>query len=158
MATHLPLQKKFSFNWGHSIILAFVLFMAFIGSFVYRVQSNSKYDNELVVDEYYKHDVHFGDELALFQNAQKLPHQPQIAVVAEGVQVTFPADIDTKNIQGKMSFYRPSDKKLDFEWPFSESGPTLLIPKSKLAGGLWDITLYWQNKNQSFAVKQTIYY
>lgn len=158
MSTDLPLKNKFTFNWGHSIVLAFVLFMTFIGSFVYRVQSNAKYDNELVVDDYYKHDVHFGDELAQFQNAQKLANKPQIEAVAEGIQVTFPAEMNTQNIQGKMSFYRPSDKKLDFEWPFSKSGPTLLIPKSKLAGGLWDITLTWQNEGKSYAVKQTIYY
>jgi nitrogen fixation protein FixH len=158
MAAELPLKNKFSFNWGQSIVLAFVLFMTFIGSFVYRVQSNSKYDNELVVDEYYKHDVHFGDEFVQFQNAQKLASKPQIEKVAEGIQVTFPAEMDTQNIQGKMSFYRPSDKKLDFEWPFSKSSPTLLIPKSKLAGGLWDITLSWQNEGKPYAVKQTIYY
>jgi nitrogen fixation protein FixH len=158
MATELHIKPKFSLNWGHSIVLAFVLFMTFIGSFVYRVQSDSKYDNELVVDEYYKHDVHFGDELIQFQNAQNLAQKPQISTTAEGVLVTFPAEIASQNIQGKMSFYRPSDKKLDFEWPFSKSGPTLLIPKSKLAGGLWDITLSWQNDGKSYAVKQTIYY
>ena len=39
-------------NWGTAIILAFGLFMTFILYFVFKVQSNSKYDNELVVDEY----------------------------------------------------------------------------------------------------------
>ena len=41
-------------NWGTGIIIAFGLFMAFILSFVYKVQSNQKYDNELVTEEYYK--------------------------------------------------------------------------------------------------------
>jgi hypothetical protein len=46
--------------------------MAFILYFVIKVQSNSKYDNELVVEEYYKHDAKFGDEMIRVQNAHDL--------------------------------------------------------------------------------------
>ena len=42
------------FNWGTGVIIGFGTFMAFILSFVFLVQSNSKYDNELVADDYYK--------------------------------------------------------------------------------------------------------
>jgi hypothetical protein len=49
--------------------------MAFILYFVInKVQSNSKYDNELVVEEYYKHDAKFGDEIRV-QNAHDLTQE-----------------------------------------------------------------------------------
>ena len=35
-------------------------------------------------------------------------------------------------------------KKLDFEIPISLSSPHLLIPKSNLASGLWDISIDWE--------------
>ena len=38
-------------NWGTGIVIAFALFISFILYFVFSVQSNSKYDNELVVEE-----------------------------------------------------------------------------------------------------------
>ena len=41
-------------NWGTGIVIAIVLFMGFILFFVLSVQANHKYDNELVVEEYYK--------------------------------------------------------------------------------------------------------
>ena len=47
-------------------------------------------------------------------------------------------------INGKVSFYRPSSQKLDFEIPISLSSPHLLIPKSNLASGLWDISIDWE--------------
>jgi hypothetical protein len=50
-------------NWGTGIAIAIALFMAFILYFVIKVQSNSKYDNELVVEEYYKHDAVFEQEM-----------------------------------------------------------------------------------------------
>jgi hypothetical protein len=46
--------------------------------FCFTVQSDSKYDNELVVEEYYKHDAHFGDEMARIQNAADLAQQLQV--------------------------------------------------------------------------------
>ncbi|HRL72529.1 MAG TPA: FixH family protein, partial [Flavobacterium sp.] len=55
-------------NWGVGIVIAFGLFITFILYFVVMVQSDSKYDNDLVVEEYYKHDAKFGDEMARIQN------------------------------------------------------------------------------------------
>ena len=65
-------------SWGTGIVIAFGLFITFILYFVFTVQSDSKYDNELVVEEYYKHDAHFGDEMARVQNAADLAQKPTI--------------------------------------------------------------------------------
>ena len=37
-------------NWGTGIVIAFAIFITFILYFVFSVQSNSKYDNELVYE------------------------------------------------------------------------------------------------------------
>lgn len=145
-------------NWGTSIIIAFALFMSFILYFVYTVQTDSKYDNDLVIEEYYKHDAHFQDEMAKIQNAHDLPIKPIIVKTANGIQVSFPAIYNPKYIKGKVSLYRSSNKKLDFEVPISNSSPTLLIPKKSLVGGLWDITLSWNYENKDYLTKKTIYF
>lgn len=144
-------------NWGTAIILAFGLFMAFILYFVFKVQSNSKYDNELVVDEYYKHDAHFGDEMIRIQNAHDLVQKPMIVSNNEGVTVDFPETFVPNKIKGKVSLYRPSNKKLDFEVPISLSSSTLLIPKTSLVGGRWDINMEWQYEGKSYLTKEIIY-
>ena len=59
-------------NWGTGIVIAFGLFMTFILYFVFKVQSDSKYDNELVVEEYYKQEIGFQKEIDKKQNAQNL--------------------------------------------------------------------------------------
>ena len=38
-------------NWGKAIVIAFALFITFIMYFVLKVQSDSKYDNELVTED-----------------------------------------------------------------------------------------------------------
>ena len=146
------------FNWGTGIIIAFALFITFILSFVYRVQTNSKYNNDLVVEEYYKHDAHFQDELDKIQNAHDLKIKPSIVKIENGILVSFPEIYNPKNIKGKVSLYRSSNKKLDFEIPFSSSSPTLLIPKKSLVGGLWDISLQWNYEGKNYISKETIYF
>ena len=144
-------------NWGTSIVIAFALFMTFILYFVFQVQSNSKYDNDLVVEEYYKHDAHFGEEMIRIQNANNLVQKPIITVSKLGITIVFPKDFEPKNIKGKVSLYRPSNKKLDFEIPISLSNPTLLIPVSNLVGGRWDINMEWQYSGKQYLTKEIIY-
>jgi hypothetical protein len=144
-------------NWGTGVVIAFALFMTFILYFVFKVQSDSKYDNDLVVEEYYKHDAKFGDEMIRIQNAKDLNAKPIITNDSKGITITFPQFFNPKNIKGNVSLYRPSNKKLDFEIPISLSDASLLIPKSNLIGGRWDINMEWQYDGKSYLTKETIY-
>ena len=131
-------------NWGTGIVIEFGLFMIFILSFVYKVQSNQKYDNELVTKDYYKKEALVQGDIEKQENANALTNKVTIEKTAEGMKIQFPADFDYSKINGKVSLYRPSSQKLDFEIPISLSSPHLLIPKSNLAGGLWDISIDWE--------------
>lgn len=144
-------------NWGTSIVIAFVLFMSFILYFIIKVQSNSKYDNELVVEEYYKHDAHYSDELAKKQNAEDLKEKPVIAQTEKGVTISFPKEVDAKQIHGKVSLYRPSAKLMDFERPIQLSNATMLIPKADFVGGNWDLTLSWNYQGKDYIIRQQLY-
>ena len=145
-------------NWGVGIVIAFGLFITFILYFVVMVQSDSKYDNDLVVEEYYKHDAKFGDEMARIQNVEDLAQKPTINVVSNGVEIVFPKIFVPKNIKGKVSLYRPSNKKLDFQIPISLSdATTLLIPIKSLVGGRWDVNMEWQYDGKSYLSKENIY-
>jgi hypothetical protein len=144
-------------NWGTGIVIAFAIFISFIMYFIIKVQSNSKYDNELVVEEYYKHDAKFGDEMVRIQNAKDLIQKPTITNTAEGVMIVFPKVFVSKEIKGNLSFYRPSNKKFDFEVPISLSDSTLFVPKNKLLGGRWDINMEWQYEGKQYLSKEVIY-
>ena len=148
---------KIKFNWGTGIVIAFGLFMTFILYFVVKVQSNSKYDNDLVVEEYYKHDARFGEEMQRTQNAQDLEQKPEIVLTKEGAEIRFPETFVPNKIKGNVSLYRPSNKKFDFEIPISISKSTLLIPKKSLIGGRWDINMEWQYEGKAYLTKETIY-
>jgi hypothetical protein len=145
-------------NWGKGIVIAFVLFMSFILYFVFKVQSDSKYDNEMVTEEYYKKEKLVQSNIESIQNANNLSQKVVIAKTAEGILVNFPKALDYTQIKGKVSLYRPSNQKLDFENPISLTGSDLLIPKQNLVGGLWDITVAWEYDGKSYLNKEEIYF
>lgn len=141
-------------NWGTGIVIAFALFMSFILFFVFKVQSNSKYDNELVVEKYYQKEQSFESDLQKEQNAQKPEMKLSFNATPDGIEVLFPKNIDLTKVTGKVSLYRPSSQKLDFESPISLSEPRLLIPKKNLVDGRWDITVDWSYEGVDYLSKE----
>ncbi|WP_431244886.1 FixH family protein [Flavobacterium sp. P21] len=144
-------------NWGTGIVIAFALFMSFILYFVFEVQSNSKYDNDLVVEEYYKHDSHFQEEMARVQNAHDLQQKPSITSSDAGVKVAFPATFENDKVTGNILLYRPSNKKFDFNTKIALTNSALVIPKNKLIKGRWDVNMEWQYNGTKYLTKEVIY-
>ncbi|WP_294818477.1 FixH family protein [uncultured Flavobacterium sp.] len=141
-------------NWGTGIVTAFALFMGFILFFVFRVQSDSKYDNELVVEDYYKQERALQARLEKEQNAAALAHKIEIKDTKDNIQIIFPEGFDPKQVTGKVSLYRPSAQNLDNEITISLSSPYLLIPKNGLAGGRWDIIIDWQYDGKQYLSRE----
>ncbi len=145
-------------NWGTYIVIAFVLFISFILYFVIKVQTDNKYDNDLVVEEYYKHDVHFQEEMSRIQNAHDLKTKPIITIDDSGVTIAFPEDFTAKDINGTVAFYRPSNKKFDFQKQISFTDSAFLfVPKNKFVGGEWYVNIEWQYKGKPYLTKEKIY-
>ena len=143
-------------NWGTGIFIAFATFMGFILTFVFLVQSDSKYDNELVVEDYYKYETGLQKKLNKEENAIELTEKVQVISTENGLKIRFPKAFDYKKISGKVSLYRPSNQKLDFEIPISLSSSDLLIPKSDLAGGRWDIIVDWEFNGVGYLDKKPL--
>lgn len=144
-------------NWGTGIVIAFGLFMTFILYFVFEVQSNSKYDNDLVVEEYYKHDTHFQEEMARIQNAHDLQHKPSIKYTENGVAVIFPVGFESDKVKGNIQLYRPSNKKFDFNTQIALTNSEIIIPQKKLVKGRWDVNMEWQYEGKKYLTKEVIY-
>lgn len=145
-------------NWGTGVVIGFGSFMTFILFFVFLVQSNSKYDNELVADDYYKQESKVQGDIESQTLSNALKTKLKIEKTAEGLQIIFPADIDYKKINGTISLYRPSNQKLDFETKISLSSPIMLIPNHKLVGGLWEISINWKVDELTYLNKETVYF
>jgi len=137
-------------------VIAFALFMTFILYFVFKVQSDSQYDHEMVTEEYYKKELNFQHQIDKQQNANGLTEKMTITSNEKGLLIVFPKDFDITKIKGKVSLYRPSNQKLDFEVPISLSTSNLLIPKTDLVGGRWDIAVEWEYQGKEYLNKKGV--
>ena len=145
-------------NWGTAIVLAFIGFISFILFFVYRMSTDHRANHDLVTEDYYRAELGFQQEIDQQNNANKNFVNLNLEKSGEGLLLEFPADLDYEKINGKISLYRPSNKKLDFDIDLKLSGPQLLIPDKKLLDGRWDITVSWNYNNEPYLFKEKLTY
>ncbi len=145
-------------NWGTGIVIAFVLFIAFIMYFVINMNVNKKYDHDLVTEDYYEQELLHQNEIDKVDNAKELKENVSWKKTDDGILISFPKDLDYKNITGKVFLYRPSNKKLDSEINISLSDHYLLIPKTRLLDGRWNIKVDWKYDGKSYLYKESIVY
>ena len=146
------------FNWGTGIVLAFIGFISFIMYFVISMNTNNKYDHDLVTEDYYKQELEFQNEINKETNANNLANNITSTKTEEGIIITFPEDLLINSISGKVFLYRPSNKQFDFEMPISLSNQNLLIPDKRLLDGRWNIKVDWQYKGKKYLYKKEINY
>ncbi|MGB5204478.1 FixH family protein [Eudoraea sp.] len=146
------------FNWGTGIVLAFIAFIAFIMYFVILASTDNRANHDLVTEEYYKEELAYQKEIDALNNAKDYASQFSFVNQENGIAITFPPKMNYKEIEGKVSLYRPSNKHLDFDFPLSLSNKHLLIPDKRLLDGRWDIKIYWNYQGKKYLVKESITY
>ncbi len=145
-------------NWGKGIVIAMVLFMLFILSFVYKTFTNSKYDHHLVTKEYYKDELNYQKEIDAVAKANKLNEKVKLNTIDKGIEIIFPSELKEKNIVGSVKFTRSADDKLDFNLPISLENGKMLVPDAKLVKGIYIVNISWKIDNEAYLFKDNFYY
>jgi hypothetical protein len=143
-------------NWGTGIVIAIALFMAFILYFVITMMTDSTYDYEMVVDDYYKQEIGFQAELDGRNNAARLPYKVRVEQSLAGIQLVFPDEIASQMENASVYFYRVNKKDLDFEKPIFLSDNKMLIPASELLPGRWDVSVRWEMNGKTYITQDQI--
>jgi len=149
---------KIKINWGTAMVIAMVLFMAFILQFVYRSIALDKYEHQLVSEDYYKDELYYQQEIDKMNNASKLIQNVKVDRVGEGMLVSFPDEMTFTEITGNVYFQRPSDERLDFQKEISLSDHIMLIKDDKLINGKWKVKIDWKYGDDEYLFKEAIFY
>lgn len=143
-------------NWGTGIVIAMIAFMSFIMFFVVKMFTEDKYEFDLVVEEYYKQEIGFQDELIAEKNAIELTENVIIKQTETGVLIIFPENEESLNIKGIVSFYRPSDKNLDFTKSIALENGQMFITQDEIVQGRWNISVRWDQNEKTYLTKKNI--
>ena len=137
-------------NWGMGLAICLGVFAVVMLFFVIRIVTQEKFNHDLVTEHYYEKEMLLQKEIDGVENAKKLSSNIQDHKAEEGYLLIFPADLDPKKIRGIVSFYRPSNKALDFEIPLKLTVNELSIPYEKLVSGRWNVSIFWKYGNEDY--------
>lgn len=149
---------KIKINWGTGIVIAILSFMTFIIFLVVSMTTNQEFNHDLVVEEYYKQELSFQDQLDREANSLNLRRNIQVEQTENGFTVLFPTNMEVSKITGKILVYRPSDKEMDFNIPIALSSHQLLIPAGNLEKGRWNIEIDWAYEKEFYYFKKELTY
>ena len=146
-------------NWGTGLVIGMVAFITFIMYFVVTMMSSSEFDHDLVVEDYYKAELHYQEDIDAEENALALDGKVRVEKRGTKLVVFFPEIIDLKKMDGDVNLYRPSNKKLDFSISFSEiKNREFEIPEDLLVRGRWNVKVTWKNDDMDYLFKKEIIY
>lgn len=148
---------KYRFHWGWGIAIFYTFFVI---ALIYFVLYSRTLDRSLVVDNYYDYDIGFekliGDKRRN-SNSLKVPLKIEYFDKEKHVIVVFPPDMP--EISGEILFYRVNNKNLDLTIPIKTDTANIhMIDVSKMAGGLWKISVDWKSGGKNYLDHRDFYF
>ncbi|CAL1521158.1 FixH family protein [Chitinophaga sp. MM2321] len=139
-------------NWGHKIIIVFVVFAA---GLLTLVTKSMRTRIDMVTPDYYGEELKYQQVIDGKQNVHLLSAPPAISRPDENITITFPPELHHAAITGKIKFYRPSDSDKDVELPLSlnDSGQQV-IERHLLSKGQYQVKLQWEKDGKPFYQEQ----
>lgn len=139
-------------NWGKWIVVAFVLFAAFIATLVTVCVTQ---DIPLVSNQYYQEELQYQDKLDQMNNANALDERPEISVADNTITVAYSrlAEVD----KGELKLMRPSDARLDQLFkltPTADANQSFSLGNAKK--GMYRARLQWEQEGISYFIEKVI--
>lgn len=140
-------------NWGKWIVVAFILFAAFIGTLVTVCM---KQDISLVSKNYYQDELAFDEQIKRVQNVTSLTQKPSIILADDELKVSFDRFAEMEN--ATLTLFRPSDSSKDKVFtigPRAETKQTFSV--DGLEGGMYRARLQWTMGDKEYFFEEVIY-
>jgi len=140
-------------NWGWGITLFLIGFVAFMGYLTYRA---FQIDFDLVADDYYNQELHYGERIQAINNANSLSAQISVNVDDNHVSIQLPVEHHA-NSKGEVHFYSPVDKTGDrtYVLTLNEQGE-MLVPRGPLPSQRYLVKVSWQHGDASYFGQEDI--
>lgn len=143
-------------SWAHGLIIFFILY---IGYLVGTVIKSSTVVHNLVVEDYYAHDIAYQKwYVDAAENRELLHKDLSIEVDSYSHQIQFKFGVNSQQLIGKVHFYRPSDKRLDQHHDFNLSAneTDFGLATHSLHPGRWIIKIRWNDGVRDYYKEESI--
>ncbi|WP_300436895.1 FixH family protein [Christiangramia sp.] len=150
---------KIKIHWGTGLAIGMVIFISFIMYFVITMLSSTDYDHDLVVEDYYKAELHYQEDIDAQRNLLALSRGVDVYKKDGRLMLNLPEEMELSKMKGSVTLYRPSNKKLDFDIPLQDLvEKTIEISSKKLIPGRWNVIVSWVYEGEEYLFKKEILY
>lgn len=140
-------------NWGKSIVLAFILFAAFIATLV---TVCVRQDISLVTKNYYQEELGYQRQIDRMAHTAMLEHKPAIQVGRGDVLTISYRDLPRVQ-QGTLQLFRPSNPEQDKAFALRKSSEvTQYFSTEGMQSGMYRARLKWTMDGKEFFLEQVI--
>jgi hypothetical protein len=139
-------------NWGHKIMLVFILFVALMFTLVYKCLHTNF---ELVTKEYYKDELVYQQVIDGTNNANKLASVTTVTAKDDRIHIALPDEMKTANVRGNVWFYCASNAENDrhFELKPDATG-TQSFERKQFSAGNYLVKVQWEKSGEQFYSEQ----
>jgi len=143
-------------SWGWKI---FILYTGFVIMTLMVVFYTMTQKVELVTDDYYKEEIAYQKQIDRIKNARQLRDPLQVKYIPGKaiITFTFPKEHTKAGLDGKISFYRPSDTSKDrkVKIELDDNGIQMLNVRELLTG-YWRVKVLWSSGGTEYFVSKEI--
>lgn len=134
-------------NWGNKLVLVFVVFVALIGTLVYK-SMNTKF--ELVSKNYYKDELKYQDKIDAKAAAAKLSDVSIITTI-DSINISLPKELENSIVDGNVWLYCNTDEKKDKHIDFKHvTNNTFSIPVNQLHKANYQVKISYSSNNKNY--------
>ncbi|MGF6845488.1 hypothetical protein QFZ51_000723 [Chitinophaga sp. W3I9] len=141
-------------NWGHKIIIVFVVFAAGILTLVTK---SMRTRIDMVTPDYYSEELKYQQVIDGKENAARLSAPVTISQEDAGVMISLPSELRNKALNGKVTFYRPSDSGKDVLMPLQpDQSGRQLVSRQLFIRGPYKVKIAWTMNDQPYYQEQLV--
>jgi hypothetical protein len=140
-------------NWGRSLIIFFVLFFSWVLFFLLFAMNQ---DIDLVSEDYYQKGAKYDEQILIDQRSVTYQDSIQVDTTADHVKFTFCNSLSGSGDSLEIYFFRSSDMGKDLRLNLKQTGSPLMIEKSLLSRGRYQIFINWRQRGEKYMVKKIL--
>jgi hypothetical protein len=136
--------------WPAGIIASFAIFIAFMMT-IWFFYNSQRID--LVTQNYYERQIQYQGQIDRITRTRNLPEPVRLTYSSEQrqIEIQFPFQFQPEQVEGTVTFYRPSNSSMDYVLPIVLSTERKqIIFTRNLAAGLWRIKMSWQSEGLDY--------
>lgn len=140
-------------NWSHKLILSFLLFISFIGFMTFKMICTNV---DLVNEGYYEDEIAYQQTIERLKNGSIYEAQLVLKEKNGSFLLQFPKSL-ASGTSGNIRFFRPSDKRLDFNIPIQiDDLGEMKLPTQKILPGFWRLKISFLSGGKSFQIDKEL--